>query len=419
MNYRMKRYIGIFLLAVLCGTTITARPVLAASAEVELTADLVQVNLGEEFFVYVNISSQTQFGDFEGSITYDEDILEYQGGASKIKGSGGYLTISDLGNTQGDTKRKYTMKFEASQVGICKIAFHDRAIVYELEGSEMSVSNNVLTINVVAPETASDNASLKSLKVSPSVLTPEFDARVYNYTAEVDSATEQLVIVALPENEKASVTITGNEALTEGENKIVISVLAESGNVIEYSINAMKAAAPDIPGATEEGLPLEEELTPGADTRKFEIVKWNGDKYAVYSGQYKLLEPDIGTEIPQGYVKTKLIISDLSVTAFYPQGDMESEFLLIYAENQMGEAGFYRYDRIERTLQRYTGEEKITVEETPQTEGEDRITYEKYRANLTQAAIVIALLSAFCILFLVICVRLFLKAKGYKEDDLE
>lgn len=413
MNSKMKRYMGVFFLIILWGFTMTARPVLAASAQVQLSSDSEQVNLGDEFFVYVEITSQTSFGDFEGSITYDDDILEYQGGSSQVKGSSGYLTISDMDNTLGSTKRKYTLKFEATQVGMCKLAFPDRAIVYELEGGEMSVSNNVLTINVAAPKTASDNGALKSLKVSPSVLKPEFEAGIHDYTVEADSDTEQLVIVALPEDEKASVTIAGNEALKEGENKITISVLAESGKVIEYSINAIKAAAPEVTGAPEEVLP------PENTAEKFEIIESNGDKYFVYSGQYKLLETEAETLIPEGYVMTKLIISGSSVTAFYPQGDMESDFLLIYAENPMGEAGFYRYDRIERTLQRYTGNDKITVEEAPVIDEKDRITYEKYRTNLTQAAIAIALLSAFCILFLVICIRLYLKSRGYKEDDLE
>lgn len=413
MTLRIKRYIATFLFLFLAGGLFISKTAGAASAEVKLSSDSTQVTIGEEFFVYVNVSSDVMFGDFEGSITYDDDVLEYQGGVRKIKGSGGYLTLSDMDNTDGDTKRKYTMKFKAAQVGICTISFSDRAVVYELEGAEMSVSSNVLTINVVAAETASNNAKLKDLKINPSTLVPEFNADTYEYSTTVDYDADQLVLVALPEDEKASVSISGNEGLQEGENKIRITVLAESGDVIEYSINVTKAAAPDISEAPED------ENVPKTIHGNFEVVRTDGDKFAVYSGQYKLLEPGNDVTIPAGYLRTKLIISDVSVTAFYPEGNMESEYLLIYAENELGDTGFYQYDRVERTLQRYVPGTDIIVGEENDTNIEDLISSEEYRTNLTKAAVVIAVLSALCALLFFICIRLFIKSRGYKEDELD
>ena len=413
MKIRAKRYVAALLLFLLAGQLFMVQQASAASAEVELTSDATQVTVGESFFIYVNITSDAIFGDFEGSITYDDDILEYQGGVKKIKGSSGYLTVSDMGNTNGVKNRKYTMKFEATQVGICKIAFSDRAVVYEPEGAEMSVSSNVLTINVVAPKTASNNAKLKALKVSPQQLTPEFQADITEYNTTVDSNTEQLVIVALPEDEKASVSITGNEALKEGENKISITVLAESGDIIEYSINAVKEAAPEISEAPTQ------ELIPATIHGKFDVVRMEDDKFAVYSGQYKLLEPGSEVAIPSGYLRTKLIISDVSVTAYYPEGDMESDYLLIYAENELGEAGFYRYDRLERTMQRYVPGKDIIVAGESDLDQEELINSELYNTNLRNAAMVIAALSALCALLIFLCIRLFIKSKGYKEDEMD
>ena len=413
MRLHLNRYIAAFFVLLLVGGVLMVDKAYAASAEVELSTDAAQVTVGEEFLVYVNITSDTLFGDFEGSITYDDEILEYQGGARKIKGNSGYLTIADMGYTDGDTKRKYTMKFEATQVGICKIAFRDRAVVYELQGAEMSVSSNVLTINVVAPVTASSNAKLKALKVSPQTLTPEFSSDIYEYNTTVDSEVERMVIVALPEDEKASVSIIGNEALTEGENKIRITVLAESGDNIEYSINAVKEAAPVVSEAPEE------ELLPDTIHGNFEVIRIDGDKFANYSGQYKLLEPGNDVIIPAGYLKTKLIISDISVTAYYPEGNMESDILLLYAENELGEAGFYRYDRIERTMQRYVPGTDIVVAGEKDTNIDDLISSVEYSTNLKKAAMVIAVLSALCALLIFLCIRLFLKSRGYKEDELD
>lgn len=413
MRLRINRYIAALLFLFLSGGLLVSKTANAASAEVELSSDSTQVTIGENFFVYVNVSSKASFGDFEGSITYDDDILEYQGGTKQIKGSGGFLTLSDMGNTDGDKKRKYTMKFEAAEVGICRIAFNDRAVVYELEGAEMSVSSNVLTINVVAPETASNNARLKDMKINPSTLVPEFNPDTYEYSTTVDYLVEQLVLVALPEDDKASVSITGNENLKEGENKILISVLAESGDVIEYSINVVKTAAPVISEAPEE------ESIPKTSHGNFEVVRTDDDKIAIYSGQYILLEPGNDVTIPSGYLKTKLIISDISVTAFYPEGNIASDYLLIYAENELGEAGFYQYDRVERTLQRYVPGKNIILSNEDDNNMDNLISSEEYRTNLTKAAVVIAVLSALCALFIILCIRLIVKSRGHKEDELD
>lgn len=414
MKLRMKRYVIALLLLFFVGGMLTAKPAMAASAEVVLSADAEEVAVGDVFFAYLTINSDAMFGDFEASVTYDDEILKYQGGAPKIKGSSGFLTISDMGTTEGGTTRKYTMKFEAAQVGTCKISFSDRAMVYDFEtGMEMSVSSNILTINVVAAKTASANAKLKSLKISPSLLTPEFSADTTEYSTEVGYETEQLVIDALPEDEKASVSITGNALLQEGQNKITITVLAESGTVIEYIINANRAKAPEVTATAEDT------ILPDTTHGSFEIVRINGERYAVYSGQYKLLEPGTDIVAPEGYLKTKLIISDISITAFYPKGDMESDFLLLYAENELEEVGFYRYDRIERTMQRYIpGEETISSDEL-NAQNEDLITSEQYRTNLTKAAVVIALLGALCALLITLMIRMFIKSKGYKDDDLD
>jgi hypothetical protein len=92
------------------------------------------------------------------------------------------------------------------EVGTCEIALSGSAMVYDSEsGDAMSVSSNVLTINVKAAQTASSNAYLKSLKINPSVLSPEFNKNVFEYNTSVGYDTQNLIIDALPEDKKASV----------------------------------------------------------------------------------------------------------------------------------------------------------------------------------------------------------------------
>ncbi len=414
----MKKHIickiAILLIVLITGGSVRPAIALAASAEAELTTEVAEVNVGEEFFVYLTVTSDTEFGDFEAALTYDDTVLEYLSGTSKVKGSSGYLKISDREVTNGTQKRKYTMKFEAAEVGICNISFSDgdRIMVYaSKDGNAMSVSSNTLTINVTAPETASSNTRLKELQTSPSVLSPAFSPDIYEYTTEVGYDTEQLIIVALPEDEKSTVTVTGNDKLSEGKNKITIQVLAESGANIEYNINAIKEAMPTVTGPEVTGLPEE------GTQNSLRVVREEDGKYAIYSGRYKLLEPDSSIVIPEGYKKTTLILSDVSVAAFYPEKDLGSDFLLLYAQNESGEVGFYQYDKIEKTLQRYVRRNEAVISDT--RDNGDTEAKQEYRTNLNRAAILIALLCAVCALLITLLIRAVIKGRGYKEDDLE
>ncbi len=414
MKKRMIRLIGMLLLILMATVSIPPVTALAASAEAELSTESVGVKVGEEFFIYLTVTSDTEFGDFEAGITYDDNILEYQGGASKVKGGSGYLQISDREVTNGTKKRKYTMKFDAVEVGICNISFSegDRIMVYDMkDGNAMSVSSNTLAINVTAPDTASTDTRLKQLEISPSTLTPAFSPEVHEYNTEVSYDTEKLVVVAIPEDEKSTVTVTGNENLAEGQNKITIQVLAESGANIEYSINAVKEAAPTVTGPAVTGIP-------DSGSQSFTVIREPDGKYAVYTGRYKLLEPDSSVVIPEGYKKTTLILSDIAVTAFYPGDNLSSEFLLLYAQNEQGEVGFYRYDKTEKTMQRYIPDHNTVSSETA-ADTQALTMAQEYRTNLNRAAIVIALLCAVCALLITLLIRAIIKGRGYKENDLE
>jgi hypothetical protein len=320
-----------------------------------------------------------------------------------------------MGITEGSTSRKYTLKFEAMQVGMCEISFSGRAMVYDYEtGLEMSVSSNVLTLEVKAAETASSNANLKTFKVSPAEISPAFDKSILEYNANVGYETENLFINALPEDAKATVSISGNDLLKEGENKVIVTVLAESGDVIEYTINVFREYAPEEGTTSQEPV-----ISPGASHGLFEVVEIEGEKYAVYSGKYKLIEPDSEVQIPNGYIKTRIIVSGISISAYSPENDLESEFLLIYAMNEFGEEGYYQYDRIEKTLQRYVTDNAIDYDNVDNTDTDDIVNSQEYRNNLNKAAIVIALLSALCVLLIIVMIRLFIRIKGYKEDDMD
>ena len=96
------------------------------------------------------------------------------------------------------------------------------------------------------PSKASDKA-LKTLEVTPEGLdpefNPEFNPETTSYTLNVGADVEKLEIKAAPNDEKATVEITGNESLVVGDNAVKITVTAQDGTTRIYTINVKKGEA--------------------------------------------------------------------------------------------------------------------------------------------------------------------------------
>lgn len=407
----MKRRIYqalIFCLLFLIGGFINIKNISASSANIEITADSSQVVIGDTVYVYINISSDSMFGDVEAHLTYDEDVLEYKENVSFIKGTSGFLKIADINISEATENRKYALEFQTLKVGKSVIEFSGPIMVYDDEFKmPMSVSSDSFELEVNPAQTASENAYLSSLKISPAQLSPDFDKKQSEYSASVGHDVDRLVVVAIPEDDKSTIQITGNDSLQEGDNKVVVTVIAEAGNNIEYTIDVLKESAP------EEGVDTSP-ITPDNKHGSFELVRIQDETYAIYSGKYKIIEAPANVEIPSGYAKSKIIISGISVPVYSPD-QIDDDFLLIYAENELGQAGFYSYDKVEKTMQRYVNK-LIPTYDSEDRSNEEQMNSEKYRTNLSITAIIIALLSALCIVFVIISIRLFMKLRGYGDD---
>lgn len=92
------------------------------------------------------------------------------------------------------------------------------------------------------PEEKSNNVNLKSLEIEEQELSPAFSPETTSYTIQIAEEVTKLEIKAEAEDEKATVTINGNEELKEGENIITITVTAEDGTTKNYEIKVAKLA---------------------------------------------------------------------------------------------------------------------------------------------------------------------------------
>ena len=283
----------------------------------------------------------------------------------------------------------------------------------------MSVSSTVTPIAIAPAVEASDNTRLGSLKISPGTLSPEFDPEVYVYRTSVSDETPSLYVSALAEDENARVTISGNAPLYLGENVVHIFVTAENGRIQEYIINVTKSEFLPTPTPPEQEVPSEPEEQPEEEgfLWKLEAVEEDGNVYLQGNYRFTVCELPSGLTIPAGYSKTRLMISGISLTAYTPTANAGSDFALLVLQREGGEIALYRYDRAEKTIQRFMTEDIIvTREELPAQENVLTEQMEEYRQNITTMSFIIAALVALWLLTAIGMIFFALKSKTTRDE---
>jgi len=394
----------------------------AASAAVGFLLQETGLTVGDTVNVYFTIEADEEIGDVEAYISYDSDCLEFRLASSNVAGGDGVLKVSDVFSSTADTSKRYLIKFTALKPGTTAISVMNQPKVYRAEDSQqMSVSSTIVNLTIAPAVEASDNTRLGSLKISPGTLTPAFDPEVYVYRTSVTEEIQSLYVSALPEDEKARVTISGNTPLYTGENIVHIFVTAETGKIQEYIINVNKVKEALLPTEAPEPTEIPEvSPTPPEEVGfvwKLEAVEEDGT--VLLQGNYRFtvcgLTPEI--TIPAGYQKTKLMISGISLTAYTPTSNAGSDFALLILQREGGAPALYRYDRAEKTIQRFVKEDIVVTREepTPQENASEELI-EKYESNVNTMAFIIAALIALWLLTAIGMIYFALKSKGMRDD---
>ena len=108
--------------------------------------------------------------------------------------------------------------------------------------SEDNTSSTSYIINVTKTNNVEDaNTNLETLAIQNYLLYPNFDNTVTNYNVEVANDTDNINLLAIPEDEEAKVEIDKNDKLQEGNNTIKITVTAKNNYTKKvYKINVYR-----------------------------------------------------------------------------------------------------------------------------------------------------------------------------------
>lgn len=171
--------------------------------------------------------------DIEGIVpTFDKNVKQYYLNIQNTINNVDVLAVAENPNSSIEITSNTNLKDGLNVISIKVV-------------SEDKIQENIYNINVTKTanlDTA--NTNLETLAIENVLLNPPFDNTITHYNIEVSNSTTQLNILAVPENENASTSISGNNDLKEGNNQIVVSVIASNGfTKKDFIINAYKRNA--------------------------------------------------------------------------------------------------------------------------------------------------------------------------------
>ncbi|MSS62572.1 cadherin-like beta sandwich domain-containing protein [Velocimicrobium porci] len=386
---------------------------LAASATISLTEPGKVVKSGDTFTVVVLIESSEEIGNVEAFVSFDTKMVSFKSGGLYATGGDGLVMISDW-NSSGESKRKkYPLTFEAKKNGTCKFEVENDASIYDSSEVSMSVSSVNLSMEIgetkkTAEQETVNNPEVKeqtkdkgvypaleTLTISDGILAPLFEPEVYEYKVVVDSTVDKIGVSAIPKNKGDKVVISGNEALQEGKNEIVISLTSSLGRTKKYTIEVTKNAS--------------KESDESVEKEKLSGIHCNKEDGKIKLTQFMALtiEEANEDELLKGYEKTSLRMDGITVPAYMKSNDWKSKLFLLYGTDEEGNTGFFQYNSATKTIQPYqldgTSEDK-----TEQTDSSN---------DNMQLIVVIVILGIVCTILSVILALQFVKKKAVDDED--
>ena len=385
----------------------------AASATITLTTDSEEIHAGETVEVKLTISADATIGDFEAFISYDDTIFEFYSAAPCITGDAGFLRVLDRGASPSPQERTYRIYFNVLTQGDCEVALYERPVVYcYTDGTEMSVTGVNKTFSVLPSVTASGNSRLSALHLVDNqpetvTLTPAFHPDTTTYYATIGNQCDMVIVSAIAEHPLADVRVEGGKNLVVGNNEVQITVTAENGQETVYTIYVYRSEVEKQPEPEE--TPSPEVITPDVGNT-FEI-KDNQVVVTEYH-TYTVAEKPEELVLPDNYVKTVLMIDEIQVPAYVKQGEKPEEFLLVVLKNEAGEVNWYRYDRIEQTLQRVNEEEYVVTQVIQSNDESLKVAIQQYEMYQSILIVAASALVGICLILLMIILVLSIRRRN-------
>lgn len=242
---------------------------LALTFKVDRSIDTIKP--GGEVTVYIKAEDVTSdsLNSYNISLSYDSSKLEYKSSSSDTStiNASNPITITKGNGTISSNSTIATIVFGVksnAKSGSTNLTLTSSGIT-TITGKDVTATNTSSMITIAA---LGSDATLSSLKIPNTTLSPKFDKNVTEYEANIKDITE-VTINASATDSNAKIMISDNyKNLVKGENTIKISVTAENGVATKtYTIKVNLTMTP-----TEEEL-----LKANTKLKKIEIKDYDID----------------------------------------------------------------------------------------------------------------------------------------------
>ena len=215
------------------------------SANVSLKCDKDNIKLGEELELEINLDGK-KTAAYQVNIFFDEEkfdfISEVDNNMSVKNGIIKIVWYDEKGGLNAANGNLKKLVFKAKKEGIGNFTINGE--FYDENCNYILTNFNLVDIKVGdfpdENEHIKESTNLETLAIENEILYPAFDNNINDYDIEISNNVSNLNILAIPEDENASVLINGNENLIEGDNKITIKVKSQSGVERNININVHK-----------------------------------------------------------------------------------------------------------------------------------------------------------------------------------
>ena len=439
------------------------------------------LTVGDSLSVTISIDAGAPMYGVMCTVNYNSAILEYKSGG----GAGGAGSVRIVESPSGETKVSYTLTFNTLKSGTSAFSVGD--VVASVQGANGSEEKSIagssanVTVNDV---TLSANADLKALSLSAGTLSPAFNKNTTSYTISVKNSVTSCLVYATAAEQGAKVNVSGVPELKIGKNVRTVTVTAPSGaqKVYTITINRSEAEKPvsSVQSSSSEEEKKEDKLTTNIGGVEYTVAtdisnqklfkgftastaKFNDEDVAVAvdaTNAYKIyflksvdskeLNPYTYDEINKNFIKLAFLtqgentyiyseapvdfvapkdfypttetIGENTVNCFANSNESIADFCYLYCYSN-GQYGFYRYDKIENTLQRYpemlalVNEENKEQENDKDEELKDSGFIERFNSLSSNAKIIVIAIPLLIILGITLLVLIFIKLFKNKNTD--
>lgn len=246
---KMKRILTFVILFILI---IINLPIYSlAENNLKINADKENINLNENFKIYVNVGN-INVASYTLNIYFDTTKVEYVSGSDNTNVINNRIINIWYDETGGknikNNQEIAVFEFKAKETGTA--SFYLSGELFDNNANRIQVNNSYTNISISEENkntkiseniNQTNNSMLKIMRLDKEGITPEFSPDIKEYYFTTDLSTNSLNITAIPEAENSKVSITGNENLKEGLNKILIEVTSSDNTSRSvYVINVTK-----------------------------------------------------------------------------------------------------------------------------------------------------------------------------------